>query len=668
MKYYSQVLLVLASLLIVSCGGIKMISRGTNKDLYSDNFLKKIETIKTQYRRGNADIALNQLKAFSEVDLMPAEKAMRRNLIGVIYFGRENYEQAIFNFNQALTTSQEDQNLTGQISLNLASSYYRLNMSEEAFKVLKTAPFRSLGPAEIVKFHVLRYRLANELGDEQVALESLVWTLSEKEKISDLRIDSNYEILLNKFRQLGQREKYRFLEKYEEEKFFVIGYLSYLEAEKVYYSGEKDDAADLIGWIEDNFSQYPEIKTLVTNFTYRVENYARLDPLTIGVVLPLSGDRDDYGQRALRGIDAALRKHKEANPNLPPFKIIVRDSKGSGVVGSHHIKELVEKHYVSAIIGGLFSNEAMKEFEVAKRSGVFFISLSQIYMDKEDKDHLLLEVPGSIESQVDQLLSSDIVKKFGPRAAVVYPSSKRGKAYVNEFWRKSNLMKLPVVGVYNYDKKPANFSDPIKNLLGLKFPRIRSEEYKLLDEIHSLEGNRSTRRVQTLPPQIDFDWVFIPAFPLEAVQIIPTFTYYDAFQIPIVGGPSWRTRRLSKESYKFKNIYFVGDDVQKVDSTLANYFKDNYGSSLQLIELRTYDSMGIALNLLSRQTYQSRDELDMAIRALGEIKGQTGSWQLKDGIWLKSLASLHLKNGKINEVELEAQTVQGTEEETPQDS
>ncbi len=645
-----------------------MISSGSNKDLYSEPFLKKIEMIKTQFKRGNADIALNQLKAFNEAELMPAEKALRRNLIGVIYFGRENYEQAIFNFNQALTSSKEDENLTGQISLNLASSYYRLNMSEEAFKVLKDAPFRSLGPNEIVKFHVLRYRLANELGNEDIAIESLVWTLSEKEKISDLRIDSNYELLLNKFRQLDQGQKYRLLEKYENEKFFVIGYLSYLEAEKIYYSGEKDDAKDLIGWIDDNFAQYPEIKTLVTNFTYRVENYARLDPLTIGVVLPLSGDRNDYGNRALRGIDAALRKYQKSNPDLPPFKIIVRDSKGSGVVGAHHIKELVEKHYVSAVIGGLFSNEAMKEFEVAKKSGVFFISLSQIYMDKEDKDHLLLEVPGSIESQIDQLLSSDIVKKFGPRAAVVYPNSKRGKAYVNEFWRKSNLMKFPVVGLYNYDKKPANFSDPIKNLLGLKFPRTRSEEFKLLEEIHSLEGNRSTRRVQTLPPQIDFDWVFIPAFPLEAVQIIPTFTYYDAFQIPIVGGPSWRSRRLKKESYKFKNIYFVGDDVQEVSESFSESFKKNYGSSLKLIELRTYDSMGIALNLLSRQTYQSRDELDMAIRGLGEIKGQTGSWKLKDGIWLKSLASLHFKNGKINEVELEAQTVKGTEEETPQDS
>ncbi len=665
MNRFTQVLLVLVCLTFAGCGGIKMLSPGSNKDLYTETFLSKIEDIKKEYRRGDGALALNKLKSFNEAELMPAEKALRRNLIGVIYFGQQNYEQAIFNFNQALTTSTKDENLTGQIKLNLASSYYKLKMNDEAYKVIKDAPFRSLSPKEIVKFHVLRYRLANEAGDEQVAMDSLVWTLSQKDKISELRIDSNYEVLLNKFRQLEQREKYRFLEVYEEEKFFVVGYLSYLEAEKVYYDGDKDGANDLISWTNTHFSEYPEIKTLLENFTYKVENYAKLNSLAIGIVLPLSGDKADYGKRALLGIDAALRKFEETHPEVPKFQVIIKDSKGSGVVGAHHIKELVEKNYVAAIIGGLFSNEATKEFEVAKKSGAFFISLSQIYADKEDKDHLLLEVPGSIESQIDQLLSSNIVKNFGPRAAVVYPDSKRGKAYVNEFWRKANLLNFPVVGLYNYEGKPGSYSEPIKNLLGLKFPRTRAEEYKLLEEIHSLEGAKSTRRVQTLPPQIDFDWVFIPAYPLEAVQIIPTFTYYDAFAIPIVGGPSWRSQRLSRESYKFRNIFFVGDDVQEVSSNLSEYFREKYDSKLRLIELRSFDSMGIALNLLNAQKYESRDELDMAIRGMEEIKGQTGSWNLRDSIWLKNMASLHLRNGKISEVALKEEEPKGEAKETP---
>jgi tetratricopeptide (TPR) repeat protein len=650
---------IIILVLLSGCSGIRMISGPSTKDLYSTKFTKEIEIIKTQYRRGQVDQALKALQKMQEENLEPAEKALRRNLVGVIYFGKQNFEQAIFNFNQGLATSSDDASLTSQIKLNLGGSYYKLGMVEKAFNVMGEAPYGSLSQNDLVKFHKLKYRLANELGKDNVAIRSLIWTLSGKQKISELRIEPFYEILTNKFRKLEQSQKYKVLEEFEEIAPFVVGYMSYLEAEKIYYSGRKDDARDMIRWTESNFGKYPEIVTLVKNFTFKVENYARLDSLTIGVILPLSGEKKSFGERALFGIDAALRDFQEKNSDLPEFKIIIKDSEGSGVVGAHQVKELVEKDFASVIIGGLFSLEATKEFEVAKRRGVFFVSLSQIFMNKEDKDHLLLEVPGSIESQVNQLFTSEIIKEFGPRAAIVYPESKRGQAYVNEFWRKSNLLNISVTGVYSYDDKASDFREPVKNLLGLKYPRVRKEEYKILDDIHSLEATRSTRRIQTLKPKIDFDWVFVPAYPLEAIQIIPSFTYFDAFNVPIIGGPSWRSQRLSRESYKFKNIFFVGDDVEAISDSLSQSFYNKYGKKLRLIELRSFDSMKIAMNILNNGKFTSRDELDMAIRGLGKIEGQTGSWSLVDGVWLKKLASLHIRNGKFSELLPKAESPEG---------
>ena len=631
-----------------------MISRGSRDDLYSSEFLSQIDAIKTTYKRGDSATALQKLKAFDEKLMLPSEKAMRRNLIGVIYFSKANYEQAIFNFDQALATSRLDESLTAQIYLNLSSSYYKLGMNEKAFEVLKNAPYTSLEEAESVKFHKLRYRLAQELGHDRDALISLIYTLAPKNKISELRIDPLYEVLIGKFRKLDQREKYKVFEEFEESKPFVIGYLSYLEAEKVYYSGKKEEAKDLIEWTEENFKEYPEIANLLDNFTYRVENYAKLNRLNIGIVLPLSGKNKSYGQRALMGIDAALRELKKSNPDSPEFKIIVRDSKGSGVVGANEVRNLVENNFVSVVIGGLYSGEATKEFESAKKRGVFYISLSQVYLDKEDKDHLLLEVPGSIESQMNQLFSQEVLTNFGKRAAIVYPESKRGVSYVNEFWRKSKLNEIPVAGVYGYDKETKDFRAPIKNLLGLKYPRARKEEYEILQEIHELEDNRAIRRIQTLGPQRDFDWVFIPMFPLEAIQIIPVFKYYDAKNVPVIGGPSWRSKRLSGESYKFNNIFFVGDDVASVSEDLSVSFSKDYKKTLGLIELRAFDSMKIALDLLTKEEFETRDELDMAIRGLNQFVGKTGEWLLEDGIWLKKMSSLYFRKGKITPLQVKA--------------
>lgn len=651
MKFILSYIIITLLLFTSSCSDISMISRGSRSDLYSSNFLGQIEAIKTLYKSGESDLALKKLKTMNQgkkAELrLPSEKAMRRNLMGIIYFGKGNYEQAIFNFDQALATSRLDESLTAQIYLNLSSSYYKLGMNEKAFEVLKNAPYNALGAAESIKFHKLRYRLAQELGYGREALISLIYTLALKNKISKLRIDPLYEILIGKFRKLDQREKYKIFEEFEKLKPFVIGYLSYLEVEKLYYSGKKDEANDLIEWIEEHFKQYPEINHLLENFTYRVENYAKLNRFNIGVILPLSGKNKSYGQRALMGIDAALRELKKVNPNAPNFNIIVRDSKGSGVVGANEVRRLVENEFVSVIIGGLYSMEATKEFEAAKKRGVFYVSLAQVYLDKEEKDHLLLEVPGSIESQMNELFSSEVISNLGGRGAIIYPESKRGFSYVNEFWRKAKLNNIPVSGVYSYDRKSNDFRAPVKNLLGLKYPRARMEEFKILQEIHELEDNRTIHRIQTLGPQLDFDWVFIPMYPLDAIQIIPVFKYYEAKKIPVIGGPSWRSKRLSDESYKFNNIYFIGDDVSNSSEDLSAEFSKSYKRNLGLIELMSFDGMKVALNLLTNDSFETRDELDMTIRGLDKFSGRTGEWLQQDGVWLKRMAGLYFRRGKI---------------------
>jgi len=665
MKFILSCITVILLLFMNSCSDISMISHGSQNDLYSADFLNQIEGIKTLFKSGEVVLALKKLKAMNQNKnskvMLPSERAMRRNLMGIIYFGNANYEQAIFNFDQALATSRLDKSLTAQIYLNLSSSYYKLGMNEKAFEVLKSVPYSALGSAESTKFHKLRYRLAQELGHDREALISLIYTLNSKNKINELRIDPLYEILIGKFRKLDQREKYKIFEEFEKLKPFVIGYISYLEAEKVYYSGKKDEANDLIEWIEEHFKEYPEINHLLENFTYRVENYAKLNRFNIGVILPLTGKNKSYGQRALMGIDAALRELRRENPNAPNFNIIVRDSKGSGVVGANEVRKLVENEFVSVIIGGLHSAEATKEFLAAKKRGVFYVSLSQVYVEKREKDHLLLEVPGSIESQMNELFSSEIISNFGARAAIVYPESKRGFSYVNEFWRKAKLNNIQVSGVYSYNNKSNDFRAPVKNLLGLKYPRARMEEYKILQEIHKLEDNGTIHRIQTLGPQLDFDWVFIPIYPLGAIQIIPVFKYYEAKKIPVIGGPSWRSKRLSDESYKFKNIYFIGDDVANSSEGLSAQFLKSYKKNLGLIELMSFDSMKIALDLLMNDSFETRDELDMMIRAMAQFVGKTGEWVQQDGVWLKKMAGLYFRRGKITALTVKEDKLEETE-------
>ena len=374
----------------------------------------------------------------------------------------------------------------------------------------------------------------------------------------------------------------------------------------------------------------------------RIENYSKMNASGIGIVLPLTGSKASFGKRALFGIDQSIRTNA-----MDKYKIHIADSKGSAAVGRYRVKELAENHFVSAIIGGLFPQEAMGEYLEAKKYGILFISLSQIYLPKDEKDHLLLEVPGSIESQMELLFSKKMLERFGRRAAIVYPQSRRGEAYVNEFWRKAHGVGVDVAGVQSYKKNKADYREPIKNILGLRFDRERLEEHNILNEIYKQEKRGAVRRVQILPPQIDFDWVFIPAFPKEAVQIIPSFSYYDAFGVSIIGESSWRSRSLVKEDYRYVDLYFVGDDISELNEEFSQKFHMRYQSKPRIVEILSYDAFYLAHLLLKNTRLESRDELDRHIRSKRRLAGVTGSWNFQDGTWIKKVVPYKLKKKMI---------------------
>lgn len=667
-SFFKRILLTILVLFIAGCSGISMINKGGSRsDLYREDFLKTISSVKTEYKQGHNKSALQALKEMPEETLLPTERALRRNLMGVIYFSENNFEQAIFNFDLGLTTSRLDPSLTSQIQLNLASSYFKLGFMDKSYAVLRQGDPKVLKIAEQKTFYKLKYKLSKELGKDQEELSALIMFLSDKQTLSDLKSEPLFEKLLASFFALNKREKISVLENHVDGQPLSVGYLAYLESEKLYYRGEKEEATELLEWVEKKFAGNSEVNDLVKGFFFRLENYAKIDPSSIGIVLPMTGKKKSFGKRAMMGIDHALRERlsRPLAEGQIPFQVHLKDSQGSGAVGSYRVKELIDKHHVAVIVGGLFPQEAVKEYQEAKKYGVFFISLSQVYLPKEEKDHLLLEIPGSVESHLQEIFSSNVIENFGKRAAILYPSTERGQAYVNEFWRRSKLGGVELGGVISYDKKQSDYREPVKNLLGLKFKRERQEELEILTEIHSLEKNKSARRIQTLKPQVDFDWVFVPSLPRETLQIVPSFSYYDAFRLNIIGGPSWRSKAIFDESYKLGSLFFVGDEVGEAADNFSQSFIGRFGQKPRIIEMRSNDALGIAISVLESTPFQSRDELDIHIRGKEVLSGVTGEWKMMEGVWIKDMAFLKLYKGKVNNAFVQSEVLKPSDGTNP---
>lgn len=643
-------------LVLTNCSGIKVLDPKRNiaekvdtSKLYDQSFLQKINSVQDKHRKGKTDLALKELMAIKEEGLKPTEKASRKNLIGVMNFSKKNYELASKEFDGALLMAKEDPYLEAQINLNLGSVFFKMGQNEKAHQVLSLVNYKNLQDGEAKKFHQLYALLSQQLGKKEESLSSTIRALDDKKTIREVSSEPRFAHVEELFQKLSNSEKIRLLEEFDQDNNVTIAYLAYKEAENAFRAGDQDKVKDFAEWIEKRYVDNPEVMNLLSGLVARNKNNsAKIDLRYLGIILPLSGEQKGLGERALAGIDIALE-----NLTLDPtkkYRLEIKDSKGNPASGAFAVKDLIEVNNVSAIIGGLNSAEATKEYLEAKKYGVIFISLSKVLLPKEEKNHLLIEIPGSIESQVNHLFSNKMLSKLGSRPAILYPKTEIGESYANEFWRQSKKNNLGVTGLISFDINQTDYRDPVKNILGIKFDREREEELSIVNDIASLESKRSIKRLQNLQPQIDFDWIFVPALPREVVQILPNFNYFDAFNLNYVGVPSWRSELMMNEGYRYGNVYFMDEFSGNQETSFSQAFYNKFNKLPNVVETIAYDSFKVLFDLIeTNSNFESRQDLDVALTKKETLKGENGLWKLQDDIWMKDMSTFKIKREGIEE-------------------
>lgn len=635
-------ILLLILLFLLACSQLKT-TKTIDESQISPVTRKKLDEARDLIKASQPKQAIAKLSELDDNNLIPIEKALKYNLKGVTLFNLGEIEKANLNFEVSEKYTPKDTQLFSQVQLNMASGHFKLNQFNELKDRLNKIDKKQLTNAEVKKYAQLALAYAERVQNHMLIVSSSLLLLADTKSFSEIQTSNLYDSLKDSFSKLTQSQKINLLEDFNNSNNLAVAQLAQIEIDERYFSGDKSGAQDVVSWLRSEYRDNDEVRKFVKDFELRLENSSRISITNIGLVLPLSGDKASFGQKALSGVDTGL-KVLGLNEGV---KIHTKDSIDSPAQAAQSVLELIREEKVALIIGGLFPESAKAEYLVAKKYGVLFISLSQINLPKEEKNHNLIEIQGSVESQVEALLSEKMIAKFGPRIGVIFPDNEGGKAYVDEIWRKANQKNLQITSISSYTKNTHDYRDTAQLFLGLKYPRERAEELKILDDVYSLEKS-SIRRVQTLPPVLDFDWVFLATFPHEATQLIPTLAYYDANRIKVIGGPSWASKSLVKEQKNLGTLYFVGDDPKDINEEMLNKFQEIYGKPAGLIEIISLDAMKIgAQALITSGEVSSRDDFDAKLKAKGKLEGLTTNWEYKEGVWIKQMNALTITRGEI---------------------
>lgn len=640
MRFFLIILLVIAS-----CTQMR-VTRTIDESKLSPVVKAKLDQARELIRNNQLKPAISKLSELDDNTISPVEKSLKYNLKGVTLFNLNDIEKAILNFEIAEKYAPRDTQLFSQIELNMASGYFKLGRFNELKDKLVKIDYKQLTSVEERKYAQLALAYGNRVQNHSMIVSSSLLLLKEAKSLSEIQVSNLFEPMKSSFNKMSNGQKVDILEQFNNSNNLGVAQLAQIEAEQRYISGDKSGTEDVLKWLRSEFGGNSEVRQFVKDFNLRLENAERISVTDIGLVLPLTGEKSVFGQKALSGVDTGL-KVLGLNEDV---KIHTKDSVDSPAQAAQAVLELIREEKVAFIIGGLFPESAKAEYLQARKYGVLYISLSQINLPKEEKNHHLIEVQGSIESQVEALLSDEMVKRFGPRLGVIFPDNEGGKAYVDEIWRKANEKDLQVTSIASFPKNTHDYRDAAQLFLGLKYPREREEELKILEDVYSLERT-SIRRVQLLPPIIDFDWVFLATFPHEATQLIPTLGYYDANRIKLIGGPSWSSKSLVKEQRNLGRLYFVGDDPQDINQEMLSKFNEIYGKPASLIEIISLDAMKIGAEALRTvSSVRSRDDFDSRLKSQGSLKGLTTEWRLKDNVWIKEISAMAISRGEISKM------------------
>ena len=356
---------------------------------------------------------------------------------------------------------------------------------------------------------------------------------------------------------------------------------------------------------------------------------------TLGVILPLSGVHQPFGERVLQGVQLAI-KETEVPGKIPLISLAIRDSKGSPWEAERAIEELVTKEKVIAIIGPLLSSTAERAVKKAQQMKVPLLTFSQ----KEIKGDFLFQNSLTPYDQVQTLVEYAIRDLDLRTFAVFYPNSPYGLYFKNLFAQEVSRRRGKISGVVAYQEDQTDFSQEIKGFF--KIETIQKSDSK-------------RKKEEEFKPLLSVDGIFIPDTHDRVAMILSQMAYYDV-KGTFLGTNAWNgpglisTAGRAAEGAIFVDLFFKKDSSPLV-VRFVEEFRKNYQREPEILEALGYDGAKFLKDILQSKLISTPLQMKEEIRQVQNFQGVSGLKGFgEDGKAIRTLRILKVDKGQIEQV------------------
>jgi ABC-type branched-subunit amino acid transport system substrate-binding protein len=234
-----------------------------------------------------------------------------------------------------------------------------------------------------------------------------------------------------------------------------------------------------------------------------------------------------------------------------------------------------------------------------------------------------------------------------------------GKEFANLFWDSVIRNGGSVTSVESYDKDAKDFTKELKKLAGTHASDARDEEIcETTDRFSNKIKGINCFSPETLPPQIEFEALFIPDSYLTASLIAPALSFYDITGVQLLGINSLnhpdfipRSGEEHIQGILFTDTFFSESSREEVRA-FNTYYKATYMKDPNLFSALGYDTMNIVKKILSEYKPATRKAFKDSLRSIHNYNGVTGITSFSQSNDAdKDLYLLSVDNGKIVEIQ-----------------
>ena len=395
-----------------------------------------------------------------------------------------------------------------------------------------------------------------------------------------------------------------------------------------------------------------------------------VNPMKIGVLLPLSGRFEPFGKRTKEAIDLAATEIAARSNGAISF--VYRDTKGDELEAARALEQLVLQDGVIGVVGPLMSLEAEIVAYRAEELGVPIVSLSA-RDGLVDLGSYIFRSAMTARMQARAMVDYawDVLGKR--QFAIMQPMHAYGEELAYAFWEEVRRRGGMVTGFERYEDDQTTFKNEIQRLSGRNV--LSLGDCTGGTAAGSPKGVNCARVNYTYNdrgwPHPDFDALFIPDYPKQVGMIVPSLPLEEVEidtktksnymmvrrkgghlgrkvkMVQLLGANGWNQDKLREYGGKwvdgsiFCDGFYAKEEANVVVSAFIQTFQRDYNRPPGTIEAYAYDAAGVLAHLIETAQPKTRDALRDALYAMERYEGATGEFRFdKNGEMLNELVIL----------------------------